>query len=262
MAKPVITGNLANSVFKKPFRTRQGWDKQSGRYIEYTYREPELLARNHAALLEASGNYDQVSLEQNGVLWEVTARTSVSQAQNGDQETPTTDVNLSANRTTKDIFDHPAFDGMSYSELQTARRILRNPESISGNVSIGIPFFYTSEGDRALKIFMHALKGVEHFYVYSQTLSVTRVASSVYQFEVSYTNVGRLISTPSLANETGAGDLIRFTLPNEDSTKTDMAYAWLKHRPSYQSYGGGGRKAVSQDYEYGLWSIPIYGEVI
>lgn len=93
------------------------------------------------------------------------------------------------------------------------------------------------------------------------TLKISKVVSNAYTVKAAQTNVNRLIATAKVSTDESIPVGILFDLPANTTTKPNRSYAWLK-KPPQVTITGGNRFAVSQEYEFGLWSTVIYGAVV
>lgn len=109
--------------------------------------------------------------------------------------------------------------------------------------------------------------GAQDRIMFVPTLRSSKVVSANYQVKAALTNVGRLITTPTLKTQEAIPDGILFNLP-EDTYEgglyfhtSDFAYSWLKNYPVVQ-VAGRGNFTIQQEWVYGLWSTAIYGAAL
>ena len=243
MSGPVQTG----IVDALPFQTIRGRDQGGGEYLEYVYRGNEDTMRG---VYTDSLNYAvSQTLDHDGPTYTCRVRVPASTA-SGDPETPVYDVRLTWNRIQKDILQHPAFRAASIDEetIRLCRNALRN--YAESGVGFSIPF------PAANAVLQDAFAGVENFLVFQPVVVKTATVSNRYQFNLSWANVGCIISTASLSAELEG--YIRFSLPNWGSNNpARYDYGWLKLPPDYQT-SGRGLYTSTQQWEYGLWAKSMY----
>lgn len=234
------TGQLPQGAVK----VIEGWSRQSGDYTDYIYRGTKgQMGMQYATL---RGFVDEVERQQNGLSWEVRARIARTAIESGG-EVPVDEVRLTYNKVAKDILEHPAFADCTGSQMRELRRAL-------DDYTIPLPIDLPNE---AMVIALLADKGVKHFRVDQPVLQFLRTASGAYEFTVSYSNVGKILTTTQVKAENGINGLLKVALPDDTSNRDGFAYGWLKNYPEYQP-GSNGRYVFSQDYEYGLWPTAMY----
>jgi hypothetical protein len=237
-------------------RVRRGFDA-SGPFVEYTYRGPKDYAEGIFAT--AQDMYDDLYIEHDDAVYTVVWRLNI--LDNGQDEIPQDEVRLTGKREERDILLHPAFDGITVAQMTSIQ------ESISDNIPISktqVPFTWPTPITEAEKIYNLAKRGVKSYPVELSVLTRTATASRWYQFEISYLNVGGIISPAVIVNHLALSGPLPITLPVDTdpvSNPYNLHWGWKKGAPDYSLAAN--RKAVyTQVFEYGLWPEAIHGALV
>lgn len=106
--------------------------------------------------------------------------------------------------------------------------------------------------------------GVRSFRINVPTLRVSKLVSGSYPVKASLSNVGRIITTDTLQIQESIPSTLLFNLPASYSVTKHgftFVYAWYKTQPNVQQ-AGGNRWNVSQQWEYGLWPVKLFGTAL
>jgi hypothetical protein len=131
-----------------------------------------------------------------------------------------------------------------------------------------------SDFEGAYSLFLLMRAGNTTFPVDAPAIKCTRMFSNLYATQVSYANVGRIISQGSMGPVEGVPDNLLFNAttginpyPNSNYGQTfietvqDLAYGFRKARPRVSQVSLWKWK-VEQVYQYGLWPIRSMGLLI
>jgi hypothetical protein len=115
----------------------------------------------------------------------------------------------------------------------------------------------------AIDLYLLMLSGLRAVRVFAPVLRRTRTVSSSYGIPQANTNVGRLLSNSTVANEgIPSGFLLGFDgVYATGSARTGYVYGWYKKPPTLQK-SWGTRIQISQEWEFGFWPTLIYGSLI
>jgi hypothetical protein len=242
----VATG-VASAVLKE---RRHGWDRNSGPFTEVLYEGTKDAIAGLAAELRDTA--DSYTANNNGALWQLTARFS-KEEDDGGGESPVEEVRLFSHRIQKDILEHDAFSNLDADELQQVRKFIEDPDEESDDWPANL-------SDQGIAILWDVASGVRYFIVYQPVLVRTLTASSRFAFNGDwYQNVGRIISPGAIANEFSG--TLPVSLPQDVSASPRRAFGWLKHYPEYVK-AAGNKGVLSQEFEWGKWATSTYGELV
>lgn len=130
--------------------------------------------------------------------------------------------------------------------------------------------YFDEDGENAnqmLSWFKLMRAGVKYFPVEATVLRHTQIVSNAYSVKASFSNVGRIISTESMPSLEGVPDLLLFDLPSVPAatqlieTPGDLQYGWRKIRPRISRINFS-RWNVANNYQFGLWTVKLYGSVL
>lgn len=226
-----------------------GLRKNGGAYREWRYEGTRDAVNTAFASFFSAGGIDDLLINRAGNnLWELIVRR--------DDVFPasfpiTHQVRLVTQRVQKSIFEPPlppAFDSLTDAEIAEVKEEVRNPTP-------GFSVVYSNEAQQAL--YSLAIRGVQYRIVYQPHLIRQSTASNAQVWVVSFSNVGKIFSTPAVVADAGIGTPLRFALPSDVSQYDDYVYGWLKHGVSVEP-GPENIEVLSQEYEYGLWSTWLY----
>lgn len=171
----------------------------------------------------------------------------------GQAETPTLQWEYFANGQEIDVLetDITAISGISVPDRELIRVAINNNDKTQAADLTG----------NALALYQLMVGGVRSFRINLPTLRVSKLVSGSYGVKASLTNVGRILSTAKLTLDEAIPGTILFDLPSYTSAKTGFFYAWYKKHPTVQQ-AGGNKWNISQEWEYGLWPVFLYGSVL
>lgn len=118
----------------------------------------------------------------------------------------------------------------------------------------------------ALKVYNLMVKGVKSVRVYAPILTRRITVSSKYSTAVPMANVGRVLKSTTMVQSAGNGESVpaTFLIPLNSAPFTSvsadatLAYGWLKGYPALVA-SAGGRTELTQEFQFGLWSVLLYG---
>ena len=237
-----------------PIRTRIGWSKNLGDFVERVYRGNESYINGLAADLR--GNANEYMAEQiGGPLHELTARWSKN-PEDEQGEVPIKRFRLSGNRHGKSLFNIPRFAMVSDSDVSKIRRFMGEGTDYTDPEVDAL-------SSEARTLFRLMLSGIEYLPMTQPVLIVEQIANDNFDFSPQeaelYAQVGSIFSTPLLESLLGVN--LKFALPDEHDPPNDFAFGWLKNYPEYSDTSNS-KAILLQDWEYGLWSTDLYGDLI
>lgn len=250
MQPPVIVG--IPGVFEQPFST--GFSPQRGWYTIRVWRGTNSALRSLLPLLKNAGYEFQLD-EGYGAIG--TVRAQIPDRTDGSAEEVINLWELDNNSATKDILetDDSGINSISATHKRAIRAQIQSPDedenSAQGSFSNPV----------AQQVYDLMMKGVREKVVYQQVLRHTQTVSTNYQVAASRTNVRRIISKASMANQENIPIWIYDSMDDGTSAQTGLAYGWYKEPPkitvvSYQ------RTQISQQWTFGLWSTLLYGALL
>ncbi|HWN09772.1 MAG TPA: hypothetical protein VNO50_10975 [Pyrinomonadaceae bacterium] len=164
-----------------------------------------------------------------------------------------TATRLINHRVQKSIFEPPGPNGITEDELRDIKRFI-DDNTFSD--------FTVPWSEAAGKLYSLALRGVTSRVIEQPFLIKTLTSLNTTHWNVSYANVGAIIGNGSIIADAAVGADLRIGLPSHDSAPPDgFVYGWLKHGPQVEP-GSGNLSVLTQEYEYGLWSTFLYGNLI
>ncbi len=205
-------------------------------------------------------------VEQGGATW--TINESVSGANDVMEARFPVDL-ISVTIPEAPINDWEYFSGKSQKDLLEADVPIIN--ALTENEKIGLAQYMADPGPDTTpartpasdydKLFKQVQRGLKSAQVRTPTLRHTQTVSNTYAIQVSFANVGRLLSTASLISLEGVPTDLLFNLPTGTTTIEDAAYSWLKGDPTVR-IAAGRRIQIEQEWEYDLWSTIVYQAVL
>lgn len=174
-------------------------------------------------------------------------------------EAPQNIWELHANEVEKDILeaDIAFINNLSTSDKIQLQKWIDNPSQ-----AIVFPDPFTPELETAYyEIIVARVRSVR---VNQPTLRKSIVVSNRYQLKAALTDVRRIISTATLLTQEPTVTALLADLPAETpggAGKENREYGWYKKFPQVQLTGLN-RFSINQEWEYGLWSTLILGEVL
>lgn len=234
-------------------KVRYSYKKGQGLVTETVFVGTRAAIEGLVGILQST--FDEFNIEHNGPVWSCTARFSGDLENPGEAANVVNDVRSSANRVVKKIWKHPRYSAVSDSDLKFIQKAVNGHQTLHeayGSDTVSFP-------DIVEELYTKVLRE-EGWIIYQPVLQRTWTAASNYQFnQPYYANIRRIFQSAAMPTELDIPpNEIGFQLPDEQSGNADLVYGWLKHYPEY--FKGAGQKAVmSQDYEYGLWDVDIYG---
>lgn len=116
-------------------------------------------------------------------------------------------------------------------------------------------------------IYLLMRAGVRAFPIDAHVIRHTQTVSNRYAVQVSFLNVGRILSRASFIALEGVPDDLLFSVPTEPTVTQfiedvgDLQYGWRKLRPQVQESAYQKRQIVTT-YGFGLWPIKLFGTPI
>jgi hypothetical protein len=108
------------------------------------------------------------------------------------------------------------------------------------------------------------LRGVRSHPVLAPCLRHTQTANSQYAIQASLTNVSKVLSTATLQSNEGVPSGLLFNLPTFSAppqyveSAGDLQYGWYKDFPTVRQIAGM-KWNIEQEWQYGLYSVKLYG---
>ena len=162
---------------------------------------------------------------------------------------PFVSIKLLANSVQKDIFDAVP----EYFQSLTDDQLIAVADFMDGTET-NPPSNFT---DLQLELVDLVTLGTRQITIEQPVLVRTVEAPSGYTLNLSFVNVGSVLSTAAMSNDANLGPALRFNLPNFSSPRNGFNYGWLKKMPEVEA----SRRSVdlvSQAWEYGLFSDAVY----
>ncbi len=170
-------------------------------------------------------------------------------------ENPTTIYECASAFAEKDILytDIAAVNGLTDDEKKLLRgRIEGTPLTTAELASLGAD---------AQSLHADIIEGVRSVRVAVPSLKVSKVVSNRYTIPLANTNAGRVLSSAKVSSDEAFPVSALFNLPSGTTTKPNRVYGWLKHFPTI-NVAGSNRFSMTQEYEFGLWSTVLYGDLV
>jgi hypothetical protein len=105
------------------------------------------------------------------------------------------------------------------------------------------------------------------FPIEASIIRHTQLVSSLYPVQASFNNCNRIISSANMIAIEGMPNGLLFSVPSEPSpaqfieTPGDLQYGWRKVRPAITRLSRIKWRIV-QNYQFGLWAVKLYGQVL
>jgi len=119
-----------------------------------------------------------------------------------------------------------------------------------------------------LTILQLLLRGQTSFPVFAPVLRFTQTVTSEYAIQASLLNARRIISTGTLPTLESIPNGLLFSLPNDSNPPVqnilgpgDLVYGWFKVFPTVRQIARL-KWNIVQEWQYGLWPVAIYGELL
>jgi hypothetical protein len=235
-----------------------------------TWRGPKAAAKAMIKLCRM--NLWDWELEESGPNATVTATMSNIDGSNQTPEVPVDNWELVPGEVEKDLLeaDIAAANLVNDTDKKTLRNLIAQPPSLGTKIDNAwalTTFTGTNEEKAAaFEMYQVILKGQRSVKMFAPVLRRTRTVSNQYAVREANTNSGRLIKTSSLESveQVPASFLISFGQPPFSKVPLDQVrytYAWFKHPPTLQ-VAANNRIQITQQWEFGLWSILIYDDPI
>lgn len=233
--------NIAGNQAAVLVRASQGWDRQSGPFIQRVWRGTQNAVNGAAAELVGADNYI-IEPEGNGVFT-LTARWSNNTSEGG-SETPVREERLRFNEVQKSIYSSPEFSSLSTEQIAAVRSAVESPEG----AAFSVPLQQT--------LFDLIMAGIDSYNVYQPTVIVTDTASASYPWNIGFTNYGYTFDTPNMILDAALTSGWKNNLPNDTYSGSGFLYGWLKKPPEIVTVAGNKTQLV-QEYVYGLWATAV-----
>ena len=121
--------------------------------------------------------------------------------------------------------------------------------------------------DAAYSLYKLMAAGFTQFPIEATRIKHTNLFSNLWQAQVAYANVGRIISSASMVSIEGAGEALFFSVPQAPTpgqfieTPGDLQYGWLKDRPSVSRLALFKWRTTTV-YQFGLFPLRAFGAVL
>lgn len=226
---------------------------------------------------EASAN---ATMLQNGTLGVAISKSGgdpiwVVQADYGSDpdsaEVPQDEYTLDSNSVQKDLLDADhdlvnALDTLNKTEL---RQYMQDPSayangtgfSFDGDVAENDPSWVA-----ATTLWALIQAGMRHIEIEQPVFRLSRFVSRLYTTQINPERIGKLLTTESMKEDSGAPNDFLIKIDDlvsqyTDPTRADgiaVQYAWKKKSPRL-SGSGWNKRRVDQEYVFGLWPTAAYG---
>ncbi len=202
------------------------------------------------------------------------------------QEVPVENWELDPQEVEKDLLDadfqHGSLTALSSSDRATIAGLINNGISWNGSTNpVMLPGSSGSNESHTLatplgnaySFYLLMKAGVRSFPVDASVIRHTSNVSSEYSVKVSFANSGRIFSSASLISIEGVPSDLLFDVPTAPNatqyietaptltTPGDLQYGWRKVPPSVQKMALQ-RWQITQNYQFGLWAVRLYGAVL
>lgn len=261
-----------------------------GQYGKAAWRQPGGYGRNDTGYYQVfrfEGTVNEIRqmaafYDSNGATYDVEeltgrrARLSVRIGNNPGGAELSEDVwELDAQETQKDLLEADFPYGSLSALDRYQREVVKN--AIDGNIGLtearaaiqaqypGITVPAVSAAATSFYLLMRA--GVRAFPVEATVIRHTRTVSNTWAVQASFSNVGRILENGSMNSLEGSGTLFLFGLPTIPTAAQliestgDLQYGWRKIRPSVRRLTYNKWQIVNV-YQFGLWAVKLYGQVI
>lgn len=250
---------------------RWGYSPTRGVYTIRTWRGGKSQIDAKGIELMALGCSVEISDTEGGAYSELQATIAGDETGRGGGSQITNRWELVPNRVVKDLLesDNAMVLSLNDENVENINYYLQNPLHLGTAGTLESKFTNTGSRANALKAYKLMRAGVKGVYVSQpilrHTWSIPNNANPGYAF----TNIGRILTTPTLIANEGVpanflvplGDLPTvFTNPSRTDS-VDLDYGWLKAMPSL-SVAAFNRQELSGEWEFGLWSTDIYGAAL
>jgi hypothetical protein len=234
-----------------------GYDRQSGPYVQKTWRGTQAAIVGIAATVGDADSYIY-GQSGDGATWQISARYGRN-TEEGGTETPVGEERLRFNQIQKSIFDVPVFASVRESTKRYIQAYADNADD-DGELRNQIEID-PLDGDDALALWDLVSAGVKEQIVYQPVVIVTDTASASYAWNIGFDNYGRILSTAAMISDADLESGWVSNLPSDTSPDPAYVYGWLKSPPEIVS-AGGNRSQLVQEFIYGLWAKALYGDLI
>jgi len=244
--------------------SRSGWDAQQGDFIETVYEGTREYVNSLFAPARLSYGVLAVETENEGPLYRLRVRSSVTPTSETDQNSPENTVRIQVNRVQKSIFEPPGPAGITAGQLRVIKKALA--EDLENATPASFLAANILPGSDAYTLYQLALSGVDYRVVYQPVLYRTRTAPAGFKWADRSNGVGYNLSLEDMMADAVLGNILNFPLPTNDAlvnwvdesgTAVQFAYGWVKHAPYYDT-AAGNRTVEYLEYEYGLWPVLMY----
>ncbi len=195
------------------------------------------------------------------------------------QEVPVEAWELDSQEVEKDLLDadfpHGSLTPLSSSDRATISGLINNGISWNGTTNpVELPGAGGSNESHTIddvpnsKSFYLLMKsGVRAFPVPAHVIRHTFTVSNQYAVKASENNVDRILSTAYMNSTEGVPNDLLFNVPTKPAatqfieTSGDLQYGWRKIEPSVSNIALQ-RRQITQNYQFGLWAVKMYGTVL
>lgn len=194
------------------------------------------------------------SVKEGYGVHELTARFAIQQdTGDGTTETPINNWEFFASHVEKDILeaDIPAIESLSANDKTKLRNLMQNPPATSAD----IPSFDSGNATTLYGLIRNGLRSIR---VNAPALRHTQTVSNQYTVRAALTNVGKILSSSTLATVEAIPTSVLFNMPADSSNRAGLAYGWMKLHPTVR-VSAKQKLQIEQEWEYGLWPTIIYG---
>jgi hypothetical protein len=227
-------------------------------------------------------NYDPNTDDEN--IWELEQQDTTKPLLSADF--PFGSVNLSNNQSgvalQKVLDGQASFNDPNNNNPGVPGSILAGQPGVSGEGSTQISYVFDNGADTTDPTVIHLpssdyplvrslylliQKGVDSFPIEASVIKHSSLVSNVNSVKASYFNMNRIISSASMYSVEGAPTELFFNIPFAPTvtqfieTYGDLQYGWRKVRPSVTRLAAY-KWRIQQSYQFGLWSVKLFGGLI
>lgn len=243
----------------------------SGPFQSYSYRGTRAEVEAMAQQFNVAGWTWTVTREEAG-LATLDAAAGYNSGPNYEQEVPENIWELNPNEVEKELTDADfpfasTFPGEVKIERISASNRALIKKYLADNTGYDETKFTGDSAASSFEMFLLMKAGVTSFPVEASLIRHTQIVSNRYTVQASFNNCGRILSRSSMLSiESVPTDLLYAlpTTPDVDqfiSTVGDLQYGWRKVRPDVTRMSRF-KWRLTQNYQFGLWAIRLYGAVL
>ncbi len=257
---------------------RYGRD-ESGFYSVEVYKGTVAEVKARAAGYDAAGAQYEVE-DMNGGQAQLSVRTGWANSNQLGQEIPVDVWELDPQEVEKDLLDADFPHSEVFDEpIPAADRTFLTKAIESPDASVEFlgqsdthpqidgEIITITRPDLVYPMYRLMRSGVRSFPVEASVIRHSQLVSNRYTVKASFTNCGRIFSNATFISSEGVPSDLLFDVPASPTViqfieeAGDLAYGWRKLRPSIQRLALQ-RWQITNNYQFGLWTVKTYGPVL